>query len=706
MADYIIAGNGTTATGVDNSDAHLPTSGATVTVITTVLGWMSPGQTIEFVGNLSIASRIIVNKTSITLDFIQATLAVTATTAAFDVQASYVTILSGHWIGTSTIQTAIRILSASNCVVDGGEFEQFYSGATAGQGVIFGAYGSSYATVQNCVIHGNTGNYAICLINVGYNTVAACAVYNNAAGIFVGDGCEKNEIFVCDFYSSARSHFIYLDGGSSNKGENTVHDCDFHDQGASAGGAVQIKCPRNKVYTNKFYNYPSNVGISIWSQYSTSYANDNEVYDNTFTNMNYGIVVGHGSNCLSPTLRNKIHDNTFTNVNLVVVLNPAGWDSGPSTQHVDDTWIYYNKFVSCGDIFPTTNSVYSLIANTVIAYNDFGGTVTNLSIETYVNTMVYGNTGMADFNVPSPLPIPPPAITPTVSISTTTSTNIYVGQSVAFTASTVGGTAPYTITWYPLGGTGTPKTIVFPDAGTYLVYAVATDSNNQTSPNSNVIQVTVIAPSEPQLYVTVTAKPATIQVGGTSTVTVHIADNLGNNVQNVAIVLTSSGGTLSQTSGITDSSGNFVTYFIDPFSETVNINATASATGYISGQGTTAITVVSTSLATITGMVKKTNGTPIAGANVSLDGTITATSQADGSYTFENIEAKVYQMTVTAFGYQIWTYSVDATAGSTVTQDVVLITTTPITPNWIIPVAIGVGLLAVGVLVVAKKKGG
>jgi hypothetical protein len=112
-------------------------------------------------------------------------------------------------------------------------------------------------------------------------------------------------------------------------------------------------------------------------------------------------AIGGNPNAQEPQLRNKIHDNTFTSCTYAILLN---FQSSTAT---NDTWIYYNKFISCTNSCSVLGS--SNAANTVIAYNDFSQSpVNNKNFETaYTNTMVYGNTGLAGFNVPSPLPIPP-----------------------------------------------------------------------------------------------------------------------------------------------------------------------------------------------------------------------------------------------------------------------------------------------------------
>jgi parallel beta-helix repeat protein len=347
------------------------------------------------------------SQANVLLDCRQATLT-TAASILLNVWSSNVTILGGHWIGQTGCATAIELIgsSATNCLIDGLEVENFEGSL---QGVIFGAYASSYNTIQNCSIHDNSNNYCINFgSDFGHNKVINCKIYNSRAGIFICPSSGYNEITGCEFYN-LNGHSMYNDGGATAIGHNAVHGCRFHDQLYGAG--FQIKTFWNKIYNNSFYNFTTDSpAFAIYSELANYYANDNEIYNNTFINVRMAFWIGHGDIVHSPTNRNKIHDNYFENVNKCIALNPSGLDNGPSTQHVDDTWIYYNKFVNCGDIFPTTNcDGATLIVNTVIAYNNFGKTVTNLSILSYNNTMVYGNIGMTDFNVPSPMPIPPRA---------------------------------------------------------------------------------------------------------------------------------------------------------------------------------------------------------------------------------------------------------------------------------------------------------
>lgn len=382
--------------------------------ISYALSKLTPGrtwqETIVIKGNWTIGTTITMSQANVLLDCRQATLTST-TSILLQVQTSGVTILGGHWIGQAAgiSMSAIRFVtrSATYCTVDGINAENFTGVSGNMPGAIWGAYDSSHITIQNCLVHDNGAyNYNIDFGNLGYNSIINCHLYNSGAAVFISDGCPYNQILGCEFYGwhSTGGHAIYLDGSGTSIGHNSVSGCTFHDPLGGAG--VQIKCQNNSIYNNTFYNFPNvadgAVGLSIYSQYSPSYANDNDIYNNSFTNMVYAIWIGHDAQAY-PTLRNKIHDNTFSNITDCILLNP--WSA---VNWTNDTWIYYNKFVACTNIIPvTTFSPPNYVANTVVAYNVFDRIVTGLAFETqYQNTMVYGNTGLADFNVPPVKTIP------------------------------------------------------------------------------------------------------------------------------------------------------------------------------------------------------------------------------------------------------------------------------------------------------------
>jgi len=97
-----------------------------------------------------------------------------------------------------------------------------------------------------------------------------------------------------------------------------------------------------------------------------------------------------------------------------------------------------------------------------------------------------------------------------------------------------------------------------------------------------------------QLSVAVTANPTTIQSSQTSTITTRITYG-GNPISGATITLSSDqGGTLSATSGDTDSSGYFTATFTAPTvttPRTITITANATKADYLSGQSQAQITV-------------------------------------------------------------------------------------------------------------------
>ena len=213
---------------------------------------------------------------------------------------------------------------------------------------------------------------------------------------------------------------MYISGANGGQGGgNIITGCWFHDQPGTSDvpGAIQIKCANNKIYGNTFERYgvsangdPNVAVFSIYSQWTGTTANNNEIYNNTFTDMSTVFWIGHGYDSVLPTVGNKIHDNTFTNVDICVRLNP---DSG-AVASVEDTWVYYNAFTNCTQPFYPSSASYNLIEDTVIAYNTFDATVPSsnvVALHSYVNTLIYGNSPwLADYPVPLPpnLPIPPP----------------------------------------------------------------------------------------------------------------------------------------------------------------------------------------------------------------------------------------------------------------------------------------------------------
>lgn len=414
-ADYTITGDGVTYTGVDNNDPDRTTSDSDASaVISTVLEWMSSGQRVEFIGDFTIDSTVIVDVDNILLDCTQATMRLTAS-IGFDIKSSKVTILGGHWIGTSNAgQQGIRFFgsNANHGTLDGLEIEGFTGDGTL---VIQAGYGSDYLTIKNCYMHDNKDPTSriteINLVNGGHNNIINNRLTGASMPIFVQSTATHNLISGCEFsdWMYTGGHAIYLDGGSGLGGHNVVTGCRFHDSNGQSG--IQIKCQNNSIHNNSFYNLlatEDSVALSIYSEYVPSYANDNKIYNNTFTDIAYAIWNGKGSARSDtptpyPTLRNKYFNNIFTRVTNCFKLNAWG---NYNANTVEDTWIYYNDFVDCTNIFAPTSWSPNLIMDTVVAYNTFDTEVPQAQqdeLKSYVNTLIYGNEPWLD-DYPDPLP--------------------------------------------------------------------------------------------------------------------------------------------------------------------------------------------------------------------------------------------------------------------------------------------------------------
>ena len=96
------------------------------------------------------------------------------------------------------------------------------------------------------------------------------------------------------------------------------------------------------------------------------------------------------------------------------------------------------------------------------------------------------------------------------------------------------------------------------------------------------------------LRVSVSETPDPVDPGGTSQVTVHVtSSDDGLPVQGARVTVSATCGSVTPTSGITDSNGDFkATYHAPTYPTTCTISATASKTGYNSGSGSDTITVV------------------------------------------------------------------------------------------------------------------
>ena len=98
----------------------------------------------------------------------------------------------------------------------------------------------------------------------------------------------------------------------------------------------------------------------------------------------------------------------------------------------------------------------------------------------------------------------------------------------------------------------------------------------------------------PLLTADITATPININRDSFSTILVAVTDSSDNPVGQATVTLTSSGGNLVSTSGVTGRVGTFETKFSSSLSGTFTINVTASSSGYRNGVDSVQVTVVNT----------------------------------------------------------------------------------------------------------------
>ena len=104
----------------------------------------------------------------------------------------------------------------------------------------------------------------------------------------------------------------------------------------------------------------------------------------------------------------------------------------------------------------------------------------------------------------------------------------------------------------------------------------------------------IYIPYLPPLTADITATPININRDSFSTIIVTVTDSSDNPVSQATVTLTSSGGNLHSTSGVTDRLGEFRTTFSSSLSGTFAINVTASSSGYRNGYDSVQVTVVNT----------------------------------------------------------------------------------------------------------------
>jgi parallel beta-helix repeat protein len=407
MADFTITRT-TDDYQATNSVGGVVASAETLeTVMMTMEGLVSAGQSLALVGNDLVLTNTVAMNKGLTYNLTQATITVTGSFNVFAIGGGNGYIFSGgHIIGPNSSSAGIvfRCVNCSSVAIAGTMIEKF-TGTDLGGAVVFG-YGSTKMKLTN-VTFNSYGKGGVTLVNEGNNEITYCKFSDVSNGIFAGD-CGHNKILHNEFenWHVSMGHAIYIDGSGANTGYNEIAHNDFHN-GAN-GAALHIKCEENDIYDNDFRDMGSGaVAFSIYSEHSGYAANNNKIHDNRFNNCYFGFWIGHNADA-EPTVGNKIYSNIFTNITKCIM--PSPFEGG--INYVDDTWIYYNTFINCGQVF-WSSGTNNLIRNTVVAYNDFSQSQPSLLVlKGYVNSMVYGNTGLDDYNVPTTPPIPPPSQPP------------------------------------------------------------------------------------------------------------------------------------------------------------------------------------------------------------------------------------------------------------------------------------------------------
>ena len=399
-ADYFIVKPNATIYGLDSVGDTVTSNTNAVTVINTIYGTMTANQKVTYNGSFTIGATTNFAVANGTMNCTQGTFTVTGGSWAIYINVN-ATILRGSWIGSVDEQYILFGSNSAYSTINGTDFDNF--------GVYF-AYGGSNmhnVTIANCVFHDRQkGSNALCIggAGAGYNKFLNDTFEDNTGIIIFLDYTQThNLISNCTFSNQTYSHSIYLNAGDvgfpAAGGYNNITNCVFKNMNDAlrTSGAVQVKCPFNRIYNNTFQDYTGeSVALSIYSQYVGATANDNEIYDNIFRNITDGFWLGHADYTYENTMRNKIYNNTFDDVNRCVWLNPF---AGTITS-VNDTQIYNNTFASsCSSIFPPSGSSVTLINGTQIYDNNFNGFSVEYYPQNWTNTLIYNNTDMGAYKM-------------------------------------------------------------------------------------------------------------------------------------------------------------------------------------------------------------------------------------------------------------------------------------------------------------------
>jgi hypothetical protein len=126
--------------------------------------------------------------------------------------------------------------------------------------------------------------------------------------------------------------------------------------------------------------------------------------------------------------------------------------------------------------------------------------------------------------------------------------------------------------------------------GTYVGNVTGIFSDGSTTIRHD-FRVTIVVKSLPTLEISITASPNPAVVSKLTTLTIRVISD-GAPVQAATLTISSTTGILSLTSGITDSSGQFLVTFNSTTPGQASISVTATRVGYITGTSTLVLNVV------------------------------------------------------------------------------------------------------------------
>ena len=425
--------------------------------------------------------------------------------------------------------------------------------------------------VNNCNISNNivSGNYqGIYLSNSSQNMIFNNNVLaNKNNGIILTEGSTYNQIIKNNASNSLNGRGIKLVTSSDN---NIIVNNTAKNNG---NNGIVLKESNNNKIANNIADSNSEDGILCWT------SSDNTLANNTCSNNDYdGIRLW--SNSTNNILTNNIADSN----------SEAGilcWTSS-------DNFLTYNNLNSNKRGIQMYNySTDNSVTNNTATANSYG-----ISMIRSSNNNIYLNNFVDNTN------------------------NAYSSKSTNIWNSPLEITYTYKGTTYEryLGNYWSDYEEKYPDAeeidstGIWdTPYSIDGDKDNYPLMESfeNDLQ-DFVSPSYP-LNVSVTAAIDPVTPGGYSQVTVRVTTTKGTPLSDASVSVSATGGSLSPTSGTTDSKGEFKSTYTAPSvttTQTDTISATASKAGYISGSGSDTITINYEPRRLLTGtfIVKKLSG--------------------------------------------------------------------------------------------------